>query len=355
MGRAEDLFNRIVQAGEKAIDEFILDRQSEELFLAFKRSADDGKGRKLHDTDRKNLSKAISGFGNSEGGVIVWGVDCRDDAAHGDVASAKVPIENPKRFLSRLEGSITGCTIPAHPHVRHQAVELNGLGFVATYIPKSFLAPHQTVGQYQYFMRAGSDFVPVPHAVLSGLFGRHPQPFVFHTWLISPPKIQGEAVHISIGFLLGNQGPSIARELYVNARVFQPKWASEGRYQCMDQQNWTGHVTLGHMLNLIANDSYRLAPNAMALPFNIELFFQPPFESKLSYEITFGHQNSPMRKLSAEVEPAKISEAYILFMAGQGEPNEATKDLFLDKVFPFGKENKNMSQEQYDVWLAGGN
>lgn len=346
MGRAEDLFNRIVQAGVTAIDDFILDRQSEELFLDFKRSADDGKGRKLHDIDRKNLSKAISGFGNSEGGVIVWGVDCRDDGVQGDVASSKVPIENPKRFLSRLEGSITGCTIPAHPQVRHHAIELDGLGFVATYIPKSFLAPHQTVGQQQYYMRAGSDFLPVPHAVLSGLFGRHPQPLVFHNWVISPPKIRDKAVHIGIGFAMWNQGPSIARELYANARVFQPKGPSQARYEVTDQQNWTGQVALGHMLNLFSNDSFRLAPNAIAQPFSIELFLHPPFESELSIEITYGHQNSPMQKLSASVEPAKISEAYILFMAGRGEPNKATKDLFLEKVFPFWKEDRNMNQEE---------
>jgi hypothetical protein len=89
MGRAEDLFERISVGGEAAIDQMIGDRQSEELFLDFKRSADHGAGTRLHVNDRNNLAKAISGFGNSEGGVIVWGVDCRDIAGTGDVARAK--------------------------------------------------------------------------------------------------------------------------------------------------------------------------------------------------------------------------------------------------------------------------
>ena len=79
MGRAEDIFERIQQNGETAIDEFIITRKSEELFLDFKRSADNGAGRVLHSIDRDNFAKAISGFGNSEGGVIVWGVDCSKD------------------------------------------------------------------------------------------------------------------------------------------------------------------------------------------------------------------------------------------------------------------------------------
>jgi len=174
MGRAEDLFQRLSDSGEKAIDELILDRQSEELFLDFKRSADNGSGRKLHDNDPANLAKAISGFGNSEGGVIVWGVDCSRTPDIGDVAKSKVPIRNAKRFLSWLEGAVSGCTAPPHPRVQHVAIESSTDredGFVLTYISKSYLAPHQCLKPLQYYIRAGSDFVPTPHAVLMGLFG----------------------------------------------------------------------------------------------------------------------------------------------------------------------------------------
>ena len=120
MGRAEDLFSRFVVHGQAAVDALIQDRAAEELFLDFKRSADNGSGSKLHQSDRNNLAKAISGFGNSEGGVVVWGVDCRNVPASGDVASARVPIKDPKRFVSWLEGAVSGCTVPAHSGVRHQ-------------------------------------------------------------------------------------------------------------------------------------------------------------------------------------------------------------------------------------------
>ena len=85
----EDIFERIIKGGENEIDEFIITRESEELFLDFKRSADDGDGQRLHQKDRENLAKAISGFGNSEGGVIVWGVDCSKTENSADVAHAK--------------------------------------------------------------------------------------------------------------------------------------------------------------------------------------------------------------------------------------------------------------------------
>ena len=115
MGRAEDIFQKIRSEGEAAIDQFIEDRDSEELFLDFKRSANNGDGKKLDSKDRENLAAAISGFGNSEGGVVVWGVDCSPDRDRADVAHTKVPIKDPQRFKSWIEGAVSGCTVPPHP------------------------------------------------------------------------------------------------------------------------------------------------------------------------------------------------------------------------------------------------
>jgi hypothetical protein len=189
MGRAEDLFERLKQRGEEESDQLIQDRH-EELFLDFKRSADSGAGRRFHDDDRQNLAKAISGFGNSEGGIIIWGVDCRDQGGSGDLPGKKLSIHNPQRFVSWLEGAVSGCTIPPHPGVSHHAIESKSdSGFVITHVPKSALAPHQCIqGRQNYFMRAGSNFEPVPHGVLAGLFGRPPQASLFHSWILSDPQ-----------------------------------------------------------------------------------------------------------------------------------------------------------------------
>ena len=89
MSRAEDIFEKLIYFGEDAIDEFIMSRQTEELFLDFKQAVSDGKSmRSLHPNDRRNLGKAISAFGNSEGGVLVWGVECSRDLELGDVELA---------------------------------------------------------------------------------------------------------------------------------------------------------------------------------------------------------------------------------------------------------------------------
>jgi len=179
MSRAEDIFEKLIYFGEDAIDEFIMERQTEELFLDFKQAASDGKSmRSLHPNDRRNLGKAVSAFGNSEGGVLVWGVECSRDLEIGDVAKAKVKVRNVHRFLSWLENAISGCTIPSHNKVRNHIISTDseGNGFVATYIPKSEIAPLMTTSGSQIYIRSGSNNVPAPYAVIAGMFGRRPQP-----------------------------------------------------------------------------------------------------------------------------------------------------------------------------------
>ena len=102
------------------------------MFLDFKQ-ATPGIGRNvtsLPRDDRKNLAKCISGFGNSEGGVIIWGVECSRDFDIGDVAKAKIKVPNVHRYLSWLENAISGCTIPSHNKVRNHIISIDENGDV---------------------------------------------------------------------------------------------------------------------------------------------------------------------------------------------------------------------------------
>lgn len=47
MSRAEDIFQKLIYFGEDAIDEFILNQQTEELFLDFKQAVSVGKTLRL--------------------------------------------------------------------------------------------------------------------------------------------------------------------------------------------------------------------------------------------------------------------------------------------------------------------
>lgn len=313
MERAKELFEKIKNEGKSAIDDFILTRKAEELFLDFKRSADGGNRERLHASDRNNLAKAISGFGNSEGGIVVWGVDCSQDFDGSDVAKAVHPITNVKRFLSWLEGSISGCTIPPHTGVQNHPLEIDnkGNGFVLTYIPKSETAPHQEVPSRRYYIRAGSDFIPTPHAVLAGMFGKRPQPKIKRNYQVYPLRINKNEGYIKIlvGLHLCNDGPGIAESLFASVLPL-----SIGGPNCRFYFEYLHSgfrmFESNNCFSTIGSCDIRLPPGGWLEVAQMDIILKPPFTRKLRIEGNFGCGNAPPMKFVFENSAENVQSWY---------------------------------------------
>jgi hypothetical protein len=338
MSRAKDLFEKFSLEGEGAIDEFIREGKSEELFLDFKVSADSGAGIKLHADDRANLAKAISGFGNSEGGLIVWGVSCRNDPKLGDIPTAKAPIAAPGRFVSRLESAVSGCSLPPHGLVQHRAVSGGRPddGFVLTYVPKSALAPHQCIVEpykYRYYMRVGSNFDHVPHSVLAGMFGRRPAPQIFHMWenggagvtsetntfvIVSSRNLAPGVVYLNIGFVVRNGGAVVARDLYANVQLGGV--SEEFSFNASSPAGWLRYESPAGV-HVISPDEFRLAPWAQTTALQLRVDLVPPFTHDLWYEITFGCSGSPVAQIFMTVPVSEVTAAYQAFLAERSKTN----------------------------------
>jgi hypothetical protein len=318
MERPEYIFEKLQREGENAIDEFITTRKSEELFLDFKRSADNGAGIVLHANDRNNLAKAISGFGNSEGGVIIWGVDCRKDVSGADVVEKSHKIADVTKFVSWLEGAISGCTVPPHVGVRSLAISVDssGNGYAVIYIPRSERAPHQVVGKLQYYMRAGSDFVPVPHGVLAGMFGRRPQPHVYHQrFILMPTTIQEIYAQIEVAFLIRNDGPGIAENLFINAMALSlPGNNCKMKMTLKDADNWISWQEVGRHFSLISKPHLRLPPEAYIKSMSMQLLLAPPFTKDLKIVGICGSAGAAPNRFTIENEARKIERLYTDFI-----------------------------------------
>lgn len=292
MNRADDLFAKLTIEGEAAIDELIATRKSEELFLDFKRSGDDGLGSRLHDSDSKNFSKAISGFANSEGGIIIWGVDCSRSKDGADVASAKIPLQDAAGFASRLESAVSRSTVPPHSGVRNLPVVIPGSvkGFVVSLIPKSNSAPHQTISASQYYMRAGSDFVPVPHGVLAGMFGRRPEPSMRVRKVIPfQADLEGEEIVFDVGIVVYNRGPGIARDIFLTMLGrSMPCAVGSLAFEHLDTKHWIMTQFAGVHMTYLAEHMVRLPPDSYLMPCQLNFRISPPFTSDLHISGTVG-------------------------------------------------------------------
>lgn len=144
----------------------------EEEWLEFKRAPD------INGADvQQNWSKALSGFANTGGGVLIWGIKADKDPTTGvDCASATALIDNPAALKSRLMQLHHQATDPPVLGVLvEQFSNLSGKGFVVCLVPESRFKPHRAEHEKNkpYYLRAGDDFVVAPVAVLRAMF--HPR------------------------------------------------------------------------------------------------------------------------------------------------------------------------------------
>lgn len=226
MGRAEQLFERIHVGGADEIENMVRTPVVEELFLDYKRAATVLPNNKLREDDRKNLAKAVSGFGNSEGGLIIWGVDCKQ-GPNGDV-----PLFPPQKvpqaiaFKTLLDSAVGGLTLPAHQGVENLAALSPGeaSGFVVTYVPMGMNVPLQTLfPKQEFYIRAGSNFFPASRSILAGLFGRRPDPDLglqirksMFARIASPSQPGHTTVELRFSVRCFNAGRGVADDIFFN-------------------------------------------------------------------------------------------------------------------------------------------
>jgi hypothetical protein len=228
----------------------------------------------LEESDKRNLAKAVSGFANSGGGVLLWGIK------EGPPLKL-VPITQVETFLKRLlelGGQATdptvqglqGASIPS----RHDPTA----GYAAILVPESPLPPHRVVLKIQavqnhYYLRTGSDFLVAPHTQLEDMFGRRPRPNLV-------TKIRGDFIYNSIAsrwqivFDVINEGRGTAKEVYFEL-LPQPGMGHDDFYSGWRHVPGTHEATTGHESWAFVLGSARVIHPGMAISFT-GIHLKPP-------------------------------------------------------------------------------
>lgn len=115
---------------------------------------------KLSDDDRKNLAKAVSGFANSGGGVLIWGIE--------DKTLSPKPITDVQHFVSSMLELAPQVTDPIVQGIDGDWIPSDAgtgqEGFGLIFIPESSLPPHRVILNHKnvknhYYIRSGGSFV----------------------------------------------------------------------------------------------------------------------------------------------------------------------------------------------------
>lgn len=175
---------------------------------------------KLDETDKGHLSEAVSGFANTSGGVLIWGVE-------NDTLLPK-PITEVKRFTSELLKLAVVATDPVVPGIDAfsiTAASEKGSGFAFIHIPESPLPPHRVAlrdvkGRNNYYVRTGESFVVASHTMLEDMFGRRPRPQLVLTLKPSIVRNSGNTqIKVEVVVGLQNMGRGSALSPYLAFKV----------------------------------------------------------------------------------------------------------------------------------------
>ncbi|QQR58078.1 MAG: ATP-binding protein [Candidatus Melainabacteria bacterium] len=185
----------ILQVNEMVGKEF------ENHLLDFKEMRTDSNG-DLADSDRTTYSIALSGFGNSDGGVIVWGVECKPTSKDGrDVVQSLKPVKPLSKIiyaLRRLEPSMTSPAISGIEHTEVEQIKGSDSGFIATYVPKVEALPVMAMGKdtQRMYYRGSHSFSYMPHWMVADRFSRRPQPKLEMDWFVQEEYPDGVKLQI---------------------------------------------------------------------------------------------------------------------------------------------------------------
>jgi hypothetical protein len=177
----------------------------------------------LADDDQRNLAEAVSGFGNSSGGVLVWGIE--------DKTLRPKPIAHVDDFVSSLLHLASQITDPIVSGIDGDWIHSNDLkersGFGLIFIPESLLPPHRVILKNakvkdHYYIRTGDSFVVASHTQLEDMFGRRPKPNLSLNAKIVRAHRVGSEQHLRVILGIENKGRGTAKSPFLEVGVHRP-------------------------------------------------------------------------------------------------------------------------------------
>ncbi len=211
-----DLLEWFEALNKRKIEAFVADKREEDLQLEFKTVSSSGMGNR---DDRKNFAKALSGFSNSSGGLIVWGINACKNERKVDCACEVKPIEDISLLYAKLNEFTGQFVSPIVDGVRHKKIKAAGTGgYAVTLIPESYASPHMAKGgEDRYYKRSGDSFYRMEHFDIEDMFGRRKKPeLILQAWC----ERRGGQVNVVLG--LKNLGRGTAKYPYVTIDVKKP-------------------------------------------------------------------------------------------------------------------------------------
>ncbi|MEP7119947.1 MAG: ATP-binding protein [Byssovorax sp.] len=185
---ARSLFLQISNSEQDAawalLEEWVRSKKEESLHLEFKTAQ--GQSGQPETQDIKNFAKALSGFANTEGGVLAFGIKTKKTDSGADCANELPGVPHCRSFAASLDELRMDRTDPPVVGVQVHVAPQPGsdqAGVVLVYVPESHGGPHRVTNvkndkdlNDKYYGRSGTITSALPHRHLAAMFAAQPAP-----------------------------------------------------------------------------------------------------------------------------------------------------------------------------------
>lgn len=207
------------------IQSLVDNKQEENIFIEFKTVNHPNYNDKNKNFDKEHLSKCLSGFANSSGGILIWGIKADKDSNGIDCANELKPIQQLTKLLNMFNSLEGQAVTPTISGVEYKKIDTgNDTGYIVTYVPESESRPHMAnFADKHYYKRNGDSFYKGEHYDIVDMFARRKQPKL----RLETKNIIKQAVHrtfwrFELVFAIINDSKAIAKFPYLAMNVSHP-------------------------------------------------------------------------------------------------------------------------------------
>lgn len=205
----------------RRLQELIDDGETESLHLECKSPT----GASLNKDLKNKLAVSLSGFSNSSGGVILWGV-ATTPHSHSklDVLSQLEPIGNGASFENRIRIAIPSLTTPSVLNYQTKLIKkrkTDTRGIIAVYIPPTSEDPILHNSDNIFYFRSSDTFIPAPYELVKRLFSVTDVPDIYPSFTKKLVKLETDGSW-NIPVIINNRSTAFAEDVSVAVTIENP-------------------------------------------------------------------------------------------------------------------------------------
>lgn len=286
------------------------DQELESTILDFKKFGSEGNCQEFNtDKDKMNIAKTLSGFANTEGGIVIWGVSTKKRGTV-DYASSFQKCNDPDRALSQLKRLSHDAVSPMVPGLTHEIIRLQDkTGILKTYVPKMEDVPRMAMhGFNRYYGRVDDSFRPLNHDQVAALFRRSVAPDLrlgcaaYHGGIRGTGGAQRNFVHLRI-YLCNTGIGGLALYPFISVKIPSE---SDLSFESSKPDKWFDNVYQGRFVQYLGRQGTAIPPGATLWVGQIKLASKEHFHKSIELHVNICAEHATAKRFDLSIEPDNI-------------------------------------------------